>query len=504
MKKIVFIFICIFSNYLSATPNLQTSNLTGILVRCAKKNLSYVKAIQLLQDGTIRRIRTENPNAQLFTYINETNSTTLTSEEITHATIAKTHSPGFPFTGDSSLAASIEGQMTNNLENLCQETNLPNFLKKNLTQGKDRGLSKITIYVPITQVAKLTAFLFPMHNKEFKANNFTSCFLGTPYGPAIIKYIVNILTSDEPTDTAVTNAEIVSQSIKIITDRSSSKLKGKIIKEISEDILEFLITLRESIEESTDKNLPINILMSYLWGKSSTYTEAIRGLNIYPDTPEVAHTERDRVSEPIFITELKNSDPSKVFPTLMEKVVLNTGKPHADCAEVTVRNFLNLVILNPNGSVKNEFLEFVSNSPLLSGLYSLSEYRSNLKNDIEKAHEWNSVLIPAGVECTSLNPSTEMKAGFENFIRALNFLLDLHPAAELNLCSQFQAICQKLSISQTIKWRRKVDIGGQWRATDSIISDISNYDEIIFGSEKDGRISKNFTINQHSGHAFIE
>ncbi|MEI7494362.1 MAG: hypothetical protein WCJ92_07205, partial [Alphaproteobacteria bacterium] len=109
MKKKVFIFICIFSTYLSATPNLQKSDsagiseLVGILVRCAKKNLSYIKAIQLLQNGTIRKIRTENPDAVLFTYINKTGSSSAelrASEERSHTTAAKSDSP------DSSMTIS--------------------------------------------------------------------------------------------------------------------------------------------------------------------------------------------------------------------------------------------------------------------------------------------------------------------------------------------------------------------------------------------------------------
>ncbi|MEI7494522.1 MAG: hypothetical protein WCJ92_08030, partial [Alphaproteobacteria bacterium] len=421
----------------------------------------------------------------------------------TTASAARSDSP------DSSMTIPVEGHITNNLEFFLKSDVLPKFLRQNLDEMsekmKARESGKITIYVPRSPIAKLTAFLFPMHNREFKANNITSCFLGAPYGPAIIKCIVNIFTSEASSDARVTDEEIVSQSIKIITESSSSssKLRGRTRKAISEDIHEFLETLRDSIAESSDKDLPISILMSYLWEKSATYADAIEGLNIYPSTTEVAHTEGHRQEEPRLIAELKDFDPTNRFPILMEKVVLNTGKPHGDCAEVTVRNFLNLAMLNHNGSVKDEFHELVRNSQLLSSLYSLINPSLNLRNDIEKAQEWNNVLISIGMNCTESNPDTEMKAEFTNFIKALNVLLGLPSIAKSNLCIQFQVICQSLSKDQTIKWRRKSDAGGRWRTTDIISPDISNYDEIIFASEKDGKILKNFTIHQSCGHAYI-
>ncbi len=497
MKKIVLVFICTFIACLSATPNLQKSDLAGILVRCAKKNLSYIHAIDLLHNGTIKKIRTEAPNAVLLTYIKTSSSSAelTASEEVSHTTAARSDSP------DSSMTFSTESHITDNPEIFPQETALlPEFLRKNLEDRTKKNQERIITYFPQTAIAKLTAFLFPMHNGQFRANDFTSCFLGTPYGPALIKAIVNILTSATLTHTNQT--EQIETQKKIIVDKikSTSKAdrKGLKIDKAQADIDEFLKTLIDLIDESPDKDLPIQILMSYLWEKSETYDEAIDGLNIYSSTATAAHTEAHRQEELRIIDELKDSDPAKIFPTLMDKVVLNTGKPHGDCAEVTVRNFLNLAILNPNGSVKGEFHELVRTSALLSQLYSLTDHSSNLINDEQKAQTWNNLLISIGVNCTESNPSTEMKAGFKNFINVLNFLLKLSPIPASNLCTQFQAICQKLSMGQTIMWRRKSEASGQWRTTD-----ISNYDEIIFGIEKDGKSPKTFTLHQGCGHAFI-
>lgn len=116
--------------------------------------------------------------------------------------------------------------------------------------------------------------------------------------------------------------------------------------------------------------------------------------------------------------------------------------------------------------------------------------------DSEEAH--------AALECTALNPTTEMETGFKNFINALNLLFDLHPVAELTLYSQFEAISQKLSIAQTIKWRRESDVGGQWRVAGVTGSEILNHDRVIFRIERIEKPTKDFSVYQQDEHAYVE
>lgn len=480
MKQKIFLFFCLFISNLSSTPNLQTSNLTGIYVRCAKKNLSYATAIQLLQDGTIKKIRTEPPFVRKYTY--------RTAIPTTAMTLAATESPSTVSEEEEEKLDAVEP--INSLDSI--KSFFPAFFYKNL---KSHARYINDVLVPQNKIAKLIFFLFPSHNGEFKVNNLSSCFLGTSFGSAIIKHILNILTSE--TSDEVTDARIILESISI-AETFETGMAAKRRRLIQAELAEFLQTLREAIDECRtlgipNKNLPINILMSYLWEKSRTYEEAIRGLTIYPETEEVAYTQADIVSEAAIITQLKESDPSKIFPPIMDKVVLKFGEiQHADCAEVTVRNFLNLILLNANGSVKDEFVDLVSNSSFLKELYSLTNFSSNLLNDEEKARQWHEALMSIRVICTPANPDTEMETGFDNFISTLNKILKITTIAD-TIEGQLDTICRTLSDENTmIDWYK-----------DSGAKGIIYYSDRVIISIRTSRKTKKFSINQSVGHAYV-
>ncbi|MBP9828902.1 MAG: hypothetical protein KBD04_02590 [Proteobacteria bacterium] len=480
MKQKIFVFFCFFISNLCSTPNLQTSNLTGIYVRCAKKNLSYARAIQLLQDGTIKKIRTEPPFVRNYTY-----NTVIPTSVMPPAAIES-----------ASTASATEEQKLGTIESIGSLDSIksffPTFFYKNL-KSHARYISNVL--VPEKKIAKLIFFLFPSHNGEFKVNNLSSCFLGTSFGAAIIKHILNTLISETPGE--ATDAQIILESLEIAKAFEPS-MTPKRRRSIQAELGEFLQTLREAIDESRsldiqNRNLPINILMSYLWEKSRTYEEAIRGLTIYPETEAVAYTQADVIREAEIITHLKESDPSKIFPPILDKVVLKFGEAqHADCAEVTVRNFLNLILLNSNGSVKDEFVYLVSNSSFLSGLYSLTNFSSNLLNDEEKARQWHEALMSISVICTPENPETEMETGFDNFISTLNKILKITTIAD-TAEDQLNTICRTLSDENTIiDWYK-----------DSGAKGTIYYSDRVIISMRTSRKTKRFSINQSVGHAYI-
>lgn len=481
--KTIYFFIYLLTAILSAIPNIQTANLSGILTKCIQKRFSYVEAIRLLQNDTIQCIRTEFPNVKKYVYV-----------PTLQGSLAPTPLP------------ITEAEPIDSLDAL--DGLLPRFLLENF---KKHSEYLHTILVPQTAVAKLVAFLFPMHNGECKANNLTSYFLGFPSGPNIIKNIINILIQDSINEHLIEEdtEAIVETSIGMITNFNSIKKSKR--NNIKKDIREFLQALQEAIKEREDhKDIIIHILMCYLWEKSNNLKEAISGLNNYVSEKEIERIDPIEREEEQIILELRNADPARIFPPILDKTVLNFGAiQHADCAEVTVRNFLNCIFLNPDGSIKEEYRDFIQNHQFLLELYDLNNPKENLKNDQEKAYLWNRMLMKLKVARTEANDSTEMETGFDNFIFAVTKLLgiaDQHHTSHLEKAASrsrdFYAICGTLSNPKNeISWRKE-------RVGHQIVS-IHQLDEIFIkiqtiDKRTHNKQIKRFKICQGAGHAYIK
>lgn len=503
MKKIIIVISCIIT-CLSATPDLQTSILEGILTTCVKKEFSFVEAIRLLHSGAIKRIRTAAPFVEQYKILTD-HSPLISTEKI-------------PL--------------------------LPTFLYENFTKNLHKD---DIIGIPVSAIAKLTAFLFPMHNGDFKANTLSSNFLGTEHGVRIVKEIVNFLTSNDFSDFSpqacmVGEIKLTRPLLTVEGGHPTKSLQEYLFKRClkTEDlpaggrgkylasINEFIKTLKEALDEERTiekgHDLIVNILMSYIWEKSDTYKKAKENLSIYtasddaptgigpvisltsvhpaggPTVESVPTESVEDLEEKRIILELKGSDPSKLFPRKMEKVVLTFGaRTHADCSEVTVRNFLNFVILNTDGSIKAEYTQLVSRSEFLRALYSSPA--DNLENDLATAQKWNTKLrtIP-GLKYMLDNPGTEMATGFESFILALSVFLNIAPdlVKPSSLATQFNQICMKLSTPLTaINWSRKIGPPESLRDLDEVIVTITESDPT------QRKKHKKFTIHQNAGHAYI-
>lgn len=409
--------------------------------------------------------------------------------------------------------------------------NLPTFIAEHYQKfiTKTKGEISTNAYISITPFSRLIAFLFPTHNGKFETNAFTSHFLGNRLGVPIIKDIINVLTSDKLLPLP-TQAMIIAK----ITKRPQKFTQSTLAVHIEE----FLQTLREALEEKKEaKNLIINILMSYIWEKSRTYNDAIAHLDIYPSIA-AASTSKEEAEPTIFavpiereeaklrpsafeiaeeakvIVELKNSDPSKGFPSLMEETVLDfgAGKTPKDCAEVTVRNFLNLIILNDDGTIKEQYRRIVEESEFLRELYTLDDNpHENLANDYATAMKWNRILLEKAKvksrEDIAGGFAEEMDTGFDNFIYALSKLLKIEPHdAPYSLFedgsdflqTQFNRICGKLSVGDwIISWKK-----------DSLdtrdVPIIRPRMDVITILVQSGKAPKKFKINQQRGHAYID